>query len=70
MADVPKTAERPLQRACECHRLEDQLLDLAYREAWPQVRKPVQKPLLANGDPKKNGEHERSSAPPQAARRA
>jgi hypothetical protein len=39
MADVPKGPERPLQRICECHRFEDQLLALAYQAIWPVLRK-------------------------------
>ena len=41
MADVPKGPERPLRRICECHRLEDQLLALAYQEIWPVLRKQI-----------------------------
>ena len=39
MADILKTAEQFVRRACECHRLEEQLLALAYQEIWPVLRK-------------------------------
>jgi hypothetical protein len=39
MADDRKTQDRPVQRAFECHRLEQQLCSLAYEELWPVIRK-------------------------------
>ncbi len=46
MEDAPKRGDRRLRRVYECHRLEDQLWDLAYEELWPQIRRALtrQKP--------------------------
>ena len=39
MEDNRKRRDRPLQRCCQCHRLEEQLWTAAYEEIWPVVRR-------------------------------
>jgi hypothetical protein len=38
MAGERKAQERVLRRSFERHRLEEQLLSLAYQEVWPRIR--------------------------------
>ena len=38
MEDTPNRRQRRLRRAFDGNRLQDQLLDLAYEQLWPQIR--------------------------------
>jgi hypothetical protein len=43
MEDKRRALERPLQRALETNRLEDQLWTLAYERVWPVLRRRCQR---------------------------
>jgi hypothetical protein len=66
MADDRKMRERPVQRAFECHRLEEQLWSMAYQQLRPVIRRKIQ----ASDGKTKQRHYGQSRISPKKARRA
>jgi len=65
MADRRKVPDRRVLRSCERHRLEEQLLAMAYEEIRPVIRRRLRK--AAAREPQPRGTTQRSASQARSA---